>query len=190
MKLYIFNNDQNIHRYLRFVVYSSSVSSSLVSTTSTSSSVSTTFVSTTSTSSSGSTTFVSTTSPSSSVSTTFVSTTTGSDSSSVSTSTRASSSSYTVLVTFNPNIPRIKPSPETSIIAPTMEASSIFLATSVPAFLFPDIRMLLAVVCIFLMPLDTKLSSELPTRARACSTTSSPVSTIFSATWAREKLAK
>merc|ERR1712096_151061 len=133
MKLYIFNNDQNLHRYLRFVVYSSSVSSSLVSTTATSSSVSTTFVSTTSTSSS--------------VSTTFVSTTTGSDSSSVSTSTRACSSSYTVLVTFNPSIPRIKPSPETSIIAPKMEASSIFLATSVPAFLFPDIRMVLAVVC-------------------------------------------
>merc|ERR1712096_318479 len=68
MKLYIFNNDQNLHRYLRFVVYSSSVSSSLVSTTATSFSVSSSVASTTSTSSSVSTTFVSTTSTSSSVS--------------------------------------------------------------------------------------------------------------------------
>jgi hypothetical protein len=75
-------------------------------------------------------------------------------------------------------------SPETSSRAPRMEASSIALAFSVPAFLIPSIRRVLAVVWICLTLVLTKPVSGAPTSPSTLSTASSPVSTTFSATWA------
>ena len=74
--------------------------------------------------------------------------------------------------------------PRRFIIVSEREVSSVIL----PAFLIPEMRMVLAEVWIFLTPSRTADCSPAPT-VRTPSTTSSPTSVSLRASWAAEKLA-